>query len=450
MPARSCLTIVLAAGEGTRMRSAIPKPLHRAAGRSLVGHVLAAALEAGTGRLAVVVGPGREDVAAEIRRIAPGAEIFVQAERRGTAHAVLAAREAIATPSDDVLVLFADTPLVTHETLAALRRPLAEGAAVAVAGFHAAQPAGYGRLLVENGELIAIREDKDATPAERAVTLCNGGPMALAGAAALGLLDAVGNDNAQREFYLPDVVMIARTRGLKVVAVEASETELCGVNDRIQLSAVEAALQQRLRRAAMAAGATLIAPETVFFSADTVLGTDVVVEPHVVFGPGVTVASGVKVRAFSHLEGADIASEAIVGPFSRLRPGAEIGSGAHIGNFVEIKNARVDAGAKINHLSYVGDARVGAAANLGAGTITCNYNGFEKFITEIGTGAFIGSNSALVAPVKVGDGAYVGSGSVITDDVPAEALALGRGRQVVKAGWAARWRAAHVRQKETG
>jgi bifunctional UDP-N-acetylglucosamine pyrophosphorylase/glucosamine-1-phosphate N-acetyltransferase len=450
MSARSCLTIVLAAGEGTRMRSAKPKVLHEAAGRSLLGHALASARAAGADRLAVVVGPGREDVAAEARRHTPDAAVFVQAERRGTAHAVLAAREAIAEGADDILVLFGDTPLVTAETLSRLRGALAGGAAVVVAGFHAADPAGYGRLLVEDGRLAAIREHKDCSATERAVTFCNGGLTALAGAEALALLDAVGDDNAQREFYLTDVVAIARARGLDAVALDADEAELQGVNDRIQLAAVEEVLQERLRRAAMAGGATLIAPHTVFLSADTRLGTDVVVEPHVVFGPGVTVAAGTRVRAFSHLEGATVADGAIVGPFSRLRPGAEIGAAAHIGNFVEVKNATVGEGAKINHLTYVGDARVGAAANLGAGTITCNYDGFAKHLTEIGAGAFIGSNSALVAPVKVGDGAYVGSGSVVTEDVPADALALGRSRQTVKPGWAARWRNVHARRSRTG
>jgi bifunctional UDP-N-acetylglucosamine pyrophosphorylase/glucosamine-1-phosphate N-acetyltransferase len=450
MASRTCLTIVLAAGEGTRMRSARAKVLHEAAGRSLLGHVLAAAMAAGAEQLAVVVGPGRDDVAGEARRHAPGVAVFGQAERRGTADAVLAARAAIATGVDDVLVLFGDTPLVTPQTLARMRGALADGAAVAVAGFHTDQPGGYGRLLVENGELIAVREDKDATAAERDITFCNGGLTALGGADALALLGAVGNDNAQHEFYLPDVVAIARARGFKAVALEAPWAELQGVNDRVQLAAVEQVLQDRLRRVAMAAGATLIAPDTVYLSADTALGTDVVVEPHVVFGPGVTVAAGTRIRAFSHLEGAMVAHDAVVGPFSRLRPGADIGAGAHIGNFVEIKNATVGVGAKINHLTYVGDARIGPAANLGAGTITCNYDGYAKHLTEIGAGAFIGSNSALVAPVKIGDGAYVGSGSVVTADVPSDALALGRSRQMVKAGWAARWRAAHAKQKQSG
>jgi bifunctional UDP-N-acetylglucosamine pyrophosphorylase/glucosamine-1-phosphate N-acetyltransferase len=360
---------------------------------------------------------------------------------------VLAARAAIAVGADVILVLFADTPLLRPETLQRMRAPLAEGAAVAVLGFRAADPTGYGRLLVEGGALLAIREDKDATAAERAVDLCNAGVMALAGGEALALLEAVGSDNAKGEFYLTDVVALARARGLAAVALEADEAEVQGVNDRAQLAAVEAALQQRLRAAAMAGGATLVAPETVFLAMDTVLGRDVVVEPNVVFAAGVTVGEGVHIRAFSHLDGAKVAAGAIVGPYARLRPGADIGPGAHIGNFVEIKNATVGAGAKINHLTYVGDARVGAAANLGAGTITCNYDGFGKFTTEIGAGAFIGSNSALVAPVTIGAGAYIGSGSVVTDDVPADALALGRGRQVVKEGWAARFRAAAKAKK---
>ncbi|HVV92241.1 MAG TPA: bifunctional UDP-N-acetylglucosamine diphosphorylase/glucosamine-1-phosphate N-acetyltransferase GlmU [Hyphomicrobiales bacterium] len=452
MPARSCLTIVLAAGEGTRMRSARPKALHAAAGRSLLAHALATASAAGAGRLAVVVGPGRdgEAVAAEARRAAPDPAIFVQAERRGTAHAVLAAREAIAVGADDILVLFADTPLVRPETLGRLRAALAEGAAVAVLGFRAADPTGYGRLLVEDGGLVAIREEKDASPAERAVVLCNAGVMALAGREALALLDQIGDDNAKREFYLTDVVGLANERGLRATALEADEAEVQGVNDRPQLAAVEAALQARLRAAALAGGTTLVAPETVFLSMDTALGRDVVVEPNVVFGPGVAVGEGAHIRAFSHLEGASVAAGAIVGPFARLRPGAAIGPGAHVGNFVEIKAATVGEGAKINHLTYVGDAVVGARANLGAGTITCNYDGFDKFVTEIGAGAFIGSNSALVAPVKIGDGAYVGSGSVVTDDVPADALALGRGRQAVKEGWAARFRAARAKAKRAG
>ncbi len=440
--ARRCIAIVLAAGEGVRMRSATPKVLHQVAGRSMVAHVVGAVAAAGADAVALVVGPGREDVAAAARAVAPGAEIFVQTERLGTAHAVLAARAALERGYDDVLIAFADTPLIRPETFAGLRAAVAEGAAVAALGFLAADPMGYGRLLLgADGGLVAIREHKDATEAERETRLCNAGLMALDGARALELLDAVGNSNVQKEYYLTDVVAGARSRNLKATHREAPESEVLGVNDRVQLAAAEAGAQKRLREAAMRAGATLIAPDSVHFSADTRLGRDVVVEPHVVFGPGVEVADGVTIRAFSHLEGARVETGATVGPFARLRPGAKIEADAHIGNFVEIKASTVGAGAKVNHLAYIGDASVGAKSNIGAGVITCNYDGFGKYRTEIGEGAFVGTNSSLVAPVKIGAGAYIGSGSVITDDVEAEALALGRGRQVQKPGWATAFRA---------
>ncbi len=439
--ARRCIAIVLAAGEGVRMRSATPKVLHQVAGRSMVAHVVGAVAAAGADAVALVVGPGREDVAAAARAVAPGAEIFVQTERLGTAHAVLAARAALERGYDDVLIAFADTPLIRPETFAGLRAAVAEGAAVAALGFLAADPMGYGRLLLgADGGLVAIREHKDATEAERETRLCNAGLMALDGARALELLDAVGNSNVQKEYYLTDVVAGARSRNLKATHREAPESEVLGVNDRVQLAAAEAGAQKRLREAAMRAGATLIAPDSVHFSADTRLGRDVVVEPHVVFGPGVEVADGVTIRAFSHLEGARVETGATVGPFARLRPGAKIEADAHIGNFVEIKASTVGVGAKVNHLAYIGDASVGAKSNIGAGVITCNYDGFGKYRTEIGEGAFVGTNSSLVAPVKIGAGAYIGSGSVITDDVEAEALALGRGRQVQKPGWATAFR----------
>lgn len=434
---RTCLAIVLAAGEGTRMRSERPKVLHEIAGRSMLAHVLVALRGAGAGSLGVVIGPDRDDVARQVRALAPSAEVFVQAERRGTAHAVLAARPLLERAgAEDVLVAFADTPLLREETFARLRAPLAAGAGVAVLGFQARDPTGYGRLLAHGGRLTAIREERDASPQERAITLCNAGLMAIRGDVALELLDGVDDRNAKREFYLTDVVGLAVARGLDAVAVTVSEDEVMGVNDRIQLAAAEGVLQARLRREAMAAGATLVAPETVFLSHDTRLGRDVVVEPNVVFGPGVTVGDGAVVHAFSHLEGATVGPGCSVGPFARLRPGARLDEGARIGNFVEVKNATLGAGAKANHLSYVGDASVGAGANIGAGTITCNYDGVAKHRTSIGAGAFIGSNSALVAPVSIGEGAYVGSGSVITADVPADALAIARGRQAVKEGWA--------------
>lgn len=437
---RRALAVVLAAGEGTRMLSSLPKILHRIANRAIVSHVLDAVGRAGVESVAVVVGPGREDVEAEVRAAAPAATIHVQHERLGTAHAALAARPALEGGADDVIVVFGDTPLVEPETIRRLRDTLAGGAAVAVLGFEAKDPTGYGRLLLDGDELIAIREHRDASEAERAITLCNGGVMAIAGAHALALLDAVDNRNAKGEYYLTDVVAHARAAGLPARALVADEAELAGINDRAQLAEAEAAIQHRLRLAALRSGVTLVAPETVFFSFDTVLGRDVVVEPHVVFGPGVVVEEGAVVRAFSHLAGATVATGADVGPFTRLRPGTRIGARAHVGNFVEIKNTTLGEGVKAGHLSYLGDADVGAGSNIGAGTITCNYDGFGKHRTLIGKAAFVGSNSSLVAPVRIGDGAYVGSGSVVTRDVPDDALAIGRGQQVNKEGRAGKLR----------
>ena len=441
MSGRTCLSIVLAAGEGTRMRSTQPKVLHQIAGRSLLAHVLAAVREAHAENVAVVVGPDHDAVSAEARGVIPDAKAFVQKERRGTAHAVLAAKAAIARGADDVLIIFGDTPLIRAQTLTRLRAALAEGAAVAVLGFRPADPTGYGRLVMNGHELIAIREEVDASESERKISLCNGGLMAIAGDKALTILERIGDDNRKREFYLTDAVAGARALGLPAVAIEVEEEEVSGINTKAQLAAAEEVSQQRLRQTALDSGVTMIAPETVFLSADTKLGKDVVIEPYVVFGPGVVVEEGATIRSFSHLEGAHVGKGAIVGPFARLRPGAKLEENVHIGNFVEVKEALIEAGAKANHLTYIGDARVGEGANVGAGTITCNYDGIAKHRTDIGKGAFIGSNSALVAPVKIGDGAYVGSGSVITGDVPPGSLALGRGRQVVKEGWAERLRA---------
>ena len=441
MRRRTCLAIVLAAGEGTRMRSAMPKALHAIGGRSLLAHVLSAAMEAGGGKIAVVVGPDHDAVAAEARAFAPKAMIFEQKQRRGTAHAVLAARQAIARGADDILVMFADTPLVRPQTLINLRTALRRGAAVAVLGFRPANPTGYGRLLTRGDELMAIREDRDATPEERKIALCNGGLMALSGKSALAILDRIGNANAKSEYYLTDAVAIAHDMGLKAVAIETGEDDMRGINTKAQLAETEAVLQKRLRAAALDAGVTMIAPETVFLCADTKFGKDVTIEPNVVFGPGVTIADGATIRAFSHLEGAQVGKGARVGPFARLRPGANLGPDVHIGNFVEVKEAKIEAGAKANHLSYIGDARVGAGANVGAGTITCNYDGIAKHRTDIGKGAFIGSNSSLVAPVKIGDRAYVGSGSVVTKNVPADALTIERAEQRIKPSWAKRLRA---------
>ncbi|WEX07504.1 bifunctional UDP-N-acetylglucosamine diphosphorylase/glucosamine-1-phosphate N-acetyltransferase GlmU [Chelativorans sp. AA-79] len=432
MTHRTCLAVILAAGEGTRMKSAWPKVLHKIGGLEMVGHVTSAASAAGADGLALVVGNGAEQVRDFIEsRPVNGTrpDIFVQAERLGTAHAVLAAREAIARGYDDVLVVFGDHPLLDPAVLLDARTRLAEGAAVAVLGFRPPVPTGYGRLIEEGGRLVAIREEKDCSEEEKKIAFCNSGVMAIAGKHALALLDEVGDDNAKGEFYLTDIVGIANRQGLLVVAGEAGNESAMGINNRVELAEAEAVWQRRMRKEAMLSGVTLIAPETVFFSHDTEIGPDTVVEPNVWFGPGVRIAAGVRIHAFSHLEGAAVESGATVGPFARLRPGAEILQKAKIGNFCEVKNSRIESGAKVPHLSYIGDATVGAGANIGAGTITCNYDGFNKHRTEIGAGAFIGTNSALVAPITIGAGAYVASGSVLTEDLAADALAFGRARQ---------------------
>ncbi len=441
MTKRTCLAVVLAAGEGTRMMSAQPKVLHALAGRPMLGHVLAALSVAEADHIAVVVGPGHAAVEAEVQRTTPAAEIFIQKERRGTAHAVLAAREAIARGYDDLLVVFADTPLVRGETFLEMRKALADyHAAVVVLGFEPEDPTGYGRLLRENGELIAIREEKDATDAEREIGLCNAGLMAFDGRRALNLLDAIGSANAKNEYYLTDAVTVARASGFMAAVLDVPQGEVLGVNDRIQLASAEAYMQERLREAAMQSGVTLRDPASVYLCADTELGRDVVIEPQVVFGPGVSVGDRSLIRAFSHLEGAKVGPDSVIGPFARLRPGAVLHENVHIGNFVEVKAATLEAGVKANHLSYIGDARIGARTNIGAGTITCNYNGFTKSVTEIGEDAFIGVQAALVAPVKIGARAYIGTGSVITKDVAPDALALARERQIEKPGWAKAFR----------
>lgn len=432
------------------MRSTLPKVLHPLGGRPLIEHVLSAAALSGAPEVAVVIGPDHAAVAEAVRRVAPGAQIFEQRERRGTAHAVLAAKSAIAKKHDDILVVFADTPLLRADTLARLRAALADGAAVAALGFTPADPHGYGRMVIRGGELIAIREERDATEDERKLGFCNGGLMALSGTHALAILERIGNSNAKGEFYLTDAVAIAHDMGLKAVAIETGEDDVRGINTKAQLAEAEAVLQNRLRAAALEAGVTMIAPQTVFLSADTKFGRDVIIEPNVVFGPGVTVEDGAVIRSFSHLEGAHVGKNARVGPYARLRPGADLGPDVHIGNFVEVKAALMEAGAKANHLTYIGDARVGAGANIGAGTITCNYDGVAKHRTDIGAGAFIGSNSSLVAPVKIGDGAYVGSGSVVTNNVPDDALAVARAPQTVKEGWAKRLRQVKALGKNLG
>ncbi|TSE03463.1 bifunctional UDP-N-acetylglucosamine diphosphorylase/glucosamine-1-phosphate N-acetyltransferase GlmU [Mesorhizobium intechi] len=429
MSQRSCLSVILAAGEGTRMKSALPKVLHQIAGLPMVAHVVKAADAAGASSDAIVIGHGAEEMRKAVAKFSPKAETFVQEERLGTAHAVLAAREAISRGYDDILVMFGDTPLIDAEALNLARLKLAEGAAVAVIGFRTPLPNGYGRLVEKGGKLIAIREEKDCSEAEKKICFCNAGMMAVAGAHALKLLDAVGNKNAKGEYYLTDIVEIAGAQGLDVVATEASFENALGINNRAELAQAEGIWQARRRQEAMLSGVTLIAPETVYFSHDTEIGADTIVEPNVWFGPGVKIAGGAKIRAFSHIEGATIAANCDVGPFARLRPGADLRNKAKVGNFCEVKQAVIEEGAKVNHLTYIGDARVGAAANIGAGTITCNYDGYSKFFTDIGEGAFVGSNSSLVAPVSIGKGGYIASGSVITESVPDDALAFGRARQ---------------------
>jgi bifunctional UDP-N-acetylglucosamine pyrophosphorylase/glucosamine-1-phosphate N-acetyltransferase len=443
MTDRPFAALILAAGKGTRMKSDLHKVLHPIAGKPMLGHLIAAVDRLGAARKLVVTGAGREQVEAFVAPL--GVEVATQEPQLGTAHAVQQGEAALADFDGDVLILYGDVPLVPAETIRRmLDRLQAEDAPVAVVlGFRPDDALAYGRILARgDGTIDDMVEYKDATTEQRAIDLCNSGLMAVRGRELWRLLAQVGNDNAAGEYYLPDIVRIARAEGGRSVVVEAEAWEVAGVNSRAELAAVEAEWQRRRRLAAMADGATLIAPETVWFSHDTMVGRDVVIEPHVVFGPGVTIEDGVTIRGFSHIEGSTIRTGAEIGPYARLRPGADIGEGAKIGNFVEVKNGRFGKGAKANHLSYIGDADVGAKANIGAGTITCNYDGFLKYRTVIGEGAFIGSNSALVAPVTIGDGAIVGAGSTVTRDVEADALAVARGQQESRTGWAARFREA--------
>ena len=432
--------VVLAAGMGTRMKSALPKALHPIAGRPMLRHLLAAC-EAVFERIVVVVGP---DMAALEKVAAPHACV-VQAERLGTAHAALQAVPHLGT--GDVAVLYADNPLMSEETLRALLARRSGGAGLALVAMRPAVPGRYGRVIGTEDEVQRIVEAKDATPEELSVGLCNAGVLCGPGADMARWLAAVRNDNAAGEYYLTDLVALARAEGKRVAAVVGPEAELRGINSRSELAEAEATVQQRLRRAAMDAGVTMTAPETVFLSTDTRFGTDVSIAPNVVFGPGVSVESNVEIRAFSHLEGCTVRAGAVIGPFARLRPGADVGEEAHVGNFVEVKAAKLGRGVKANHLSYIGDAEIGARTNIGAGTITCNYDGFAKHRTVIGADVFIGSDSILVAPVSVGDGAMVTAGSVITENVPADAMAFGRARQDIKAGRAAAFRASRKKTK---
>ncbi len=446
---RDFAAIILAAGKGTRMKSDVHKVLHPIAGRAMLDHLLGVIDTLAPARKVVVVGAGREQVGGLVE--ARGGEIAVQDQQLGTAHAVRMAQDALAGFDGDVLVLYGDTPLIEAETMAHMldRLHAPDGPAVVVVGFRPEDPLRYGRIIAtSDGTIEKMVEYKDATPEERAVNLCNSGMMAARATDLFPLLARVGNDNAAGEYYLPDVVMLAARDGRRSAVIEAEPWEMAGVNSRAELALVEAEWQRRRRLKAMADGATLVAPDTVWFSHDTQIGRDTIVEPNVVFGPGVSVGEGVRIRAFSHLEGATVAPGAEIGPYARLRPGAEIGEGAKVGNFVEVKKAKLGKGAKANHLTYLGDAEIGAGANIGAGTITCNYDGFLKYRTTIGEGAFIGSNTALVAPVKIGAGAIVGAGSVITRDVAADAVAIARGEQIDKPGRAERFRAVMSESKK--
>ncbi|WP_262694573.1 bifunctional UDP-N-acetylglucosamine diphosphorylase/glucosamine-1-phosphate N-acetyltransferase GlmU [Kordiimonas aquimaris] len=435
--------IVLAAGKGTRMRSNLHKVLHPIAGKPMIMHLLDTVDALAPSKKILVVG----DRAEQLRSAIDDVEFALQTEQFGTGHAVQMALPALNGFSGDLLVLYGDVPFVPLSVMEAMQAAR-ESASLVVLGFEASVPGAYGRLITdEDGSLARIVEFKDANETERAVTLCNSGMMLIAGDKAATWLEALDNNNAAGEYYLTDLVEIARDDGATSTVVTAAEHDVMGVNSRIDLAAAEAAFQALARINAMESGVTLMAPETVFFSHDTVIGRDVTIEPSVVFGPGVTVADGVTIKAFTHLEGATIHEDASVGPYARLRPGADIGAGSKIGNFVEIKKAKLDRGVKVSHLTYIGDATVGAEANIGAGTITCNYDGFLKYQTNIGAGAFIGSNSALVAPVNIGAGVIVGAGSVITKDVPSDALAVSRAKQRDIKGYAAKFRSEKAAEK---
>lgn len=437
--------IILAAGQGTRMKSPTPKVLHKVAHRTLLDRAIDAAQALGCSKIVVVVGDHSPEVRAHVEtRLGPDA-IAVQDPPLGTGHAVLAAKDALAGFTGEVVITAGDTPLMDASAIAPLFDVEAD---VAVLGFEAADPTGYGRLILQDDRLVAIVEEKDATEAQRAVRLCNSGVIAASARVLFDLLSRVGNDNAKGEYYLTDIVGLADQGGLTVRTALAPEEAMMGVNSQGQLADAEATWQDAAREALLAAGVTMTAPETVHLADDTVIGAGAVIEPYVVFGPGVTIEGGATIRAFSHLEGCVVRKGAIVGPYARLRPGADIGEEAHIGNFVEVKKVKVGKGAKANHLSYLGDGTVGEKANIGAGTIFCNYDGFDKHDTHIGAGAFIGSDTALVAPVTVGEGAMTGSGSVITRDVEPDALALARGLQVQKPNWAAQFRAKKLAAKK--
>jgi len=424
-------TIILAAGKGSRMKSDLPKVMHEVGHAPMIDHVLKSAAEAGAARNIVVVGFGGEAVATHVKG---RAEVVEQLELNGTGGAALVARDALAGFEGDAIVLYGDGPFVRPETIRTVLAKRAEGFDVVAVGFTPDTPFGYGRMIANGDELAGIVEHKDCTDAQLEIGLCNLGVIAAKAEVLFDLLAKVGNNNANNEYYLTDVIGLAGKAGLRCGVVECAAEEATSVNSRAQLAEAEAVFQARARAAAMENGATLIAPETVFFALDTLIGADVTVEPNVVFGPDVSIENGARIRAFSHLEGCHVSEAAIIGPYARLRPGAEIGAGGKVGNFVEIKNAVVGDGAKVNHLSYVGDADIGAGSNIGAGVIFCNYDGVFKHHSTLGERVFIGSNSALVSPINIGDDALIGTGSVVTKDVPAGDLVLARSAQVNKTG----------------
>lgn len=433
--------VILAAGQGTRMRSSLPKVLHPVGGRAMVDWSVALAKDVGCEKIIVVCSPSGVAVQDHVSATLGNEAIAIQDPPLGTGHAVLSAKDALRDFEGELVVLYGDTPLIPASAVNDLFSELDQGASVGVLGFEAVDPGAYGRLITDaEGNLEAIVEAKEANPQQLNVTFCNSGVMAATSKTMFDLLAKVTNENAKGEYYLTDIVALARASGGGCRAVACDEADVLGVNSRVELAQAEAAFQSKKRQDLLLAGVTMTAPETIFFSHDTVIENDVSLEPNVVFGPGVVLRSGAKVRAFSHIEGADVAGGCEIGPYVRLRPGAVLEQGAKIGNFVEVKNTRMGPGAKANHLAYLGDGDVGAGANIGAGTIFCNYDGFLKYQTKVGAKAFVGSNSSLVAPVSIGDGAYVGSGSVITKDVEPDGLAVARGRQMQKSGWATSFR----------
>ncbi|UJW86002.1 bifunctional UDP-N-acetylglucosamine diphosphorylase/glucosamine-1-phosphate N-acetyltransferase GlmU [Devosia sp. SL43] len=434
------LSIILAAGEGTRMRSATPKVLHRVGGLPMVGHVMRTALKSGSTDICVVVGPNHEAVQAEVVRHGPRTRIFSQLERLGTGHAVRQAREAFAAASGNIVVLYADNPLVSSGTVDAITARLDDGADIVVVGYRPADPTNLGRLLTQDGRLLAIREHRDATEEERKIGLANSGIIGFRAEALNSIIDRIGNANAKGEYYLTDAVELANSDGRRVEFIEADPGEVMGVDDRMRLAAAEAQFQSLRRDDFMKAGVTLKDPSSVWFSYDTEIGRDVTIFPNVVFGAGVKIGDNVEIRAFCDIEDAVIGEGSTIGPFARIRGGAELGPDVHLGNFVEVKKSRIGAGTKAGHLSYLGDADIGSKTNIGAGTITCNYDGVNKDKTIIGDNVFIGSNASLVAPLTIGNGAYTASGSVITEDVPPDAVAFGRARQENKLGYAPKLR----------